>query len=307
MIYNPTIFALLAGLASGGIFAFSSAFTSAGALLIYLSLFPLLLLGLSFGVRLAGIAAVIGCIVAGILVQASDGLFYPLLVALPVMLFVRFALKWRGEEASREWYPVLRIIAILTVMAAGIYMSLSLLASHIQPGGLQGIASRELAGDVTGSDKDIANTVKLLLGDWLFLLLAGTGWLWLLSLYALAAIANNMLFARKFALRPHLALEPRGLPAWLLGLLAVSAFFAFMGTGNDRLNGETVFLLLLLPYFFAGMARIHQVSRQWPARAFLLTFIYFLLMFPPWMALIAVILGLYGQLAEVLDKRTELS
>lgn len=308
MIMHPIFLAVLAGFASGGIFAVSSAFSSVGALLIYVSLLPLLLLGLSFGVKRAGIAGIAGCLTTLVLVEPSDGLFYPLLVLLPSVLFLRLALLWRGDETQREWYPMIRILSILTTLAAAIYMSFALLAAATSEGGIQGMAARELAGNVTatGGDKDVAATVHLLLGDWLFLLLAGTAWLWLLSLYALALIANGWLARRGWALRPNLILEPNGLPVWQLGLLAISAFFAFAGAGNDRLNGDTVFLLLLLPYFFAGMARIHTASKRWPGRTFWLTLIYFLLMFPPWMALIAMVLGLYTQLSEVLDKRAEM-
>ncbi len=162
--------------------------------------------------------------------------------------------------------------------------------------------THELADNLTSSDKEIAATMKLLLTDWLFLLLAGTAWLWLAALYGLAALANSLLANKGMALRPSLGLTGGGLPGWLLFFLTLSAFFACAGTGSDRLNGETVFLILLLPYFFAGMAFIHQVSRHWSARSYLLAALYFLLMFPPWMAFMTVMLGVYIQLREMLDK-----
>jgi hypothetical protein len=133
--------------------------------------------------------------------------------------------------------------------------------------------------------------MKWLTGDGSFLLFASTGWSWVLMLYALAALAHGLLESRGLVLRPGLALEPHSLPLWLLGLLSINGGVALLGHGMDRFIAETVFLLLLLPYFLAGLALVHRFSLRWHNRRLWLTLFYI------------VPIGLYSQLAEILDKR----
>jgi hypothetical protein len=291
--------ALSAGVAAGFIFSISMGAGSGGILFVSL---PVLLAGLALGARSSGITCFIACATTGLLTGPAGALFFAGFIALPVYYFIRQALMWRGPETRREWYPALRLLSELTILVAAAFMLLAI--GVADQGGLEAIVPHNLTAGMKNADPDFTAAMQQFTGELGFAFLALIGWAWITTLYAFAVIANAVLKAKSYALRPSLAIEPRGLPGWLLLLLIVSGLLALLGQKADRFTAETVFLILLLPYLLSGLAFVHEfsVKRGIPFRKAWLACFYIALACARWPLLGVIAIGLYLQLAEILDR-----
>jgi hypothetical protein len=288
----------LAGLIAGLLFVV----VASVSVLIYLPAFMLLLCGLSNGHRRMSVACGCGCIVAGLALGIPGLLFFAVTIALPAGYFVRYALLWRESEEGVQWYPAERIIAYLTLLAASFFMASALVVAGSGTESLQSRLGHELAGTVPPGPPEFVLYAHQFINDYSFLILATFCWVWVLLFYGLAVAANRLLNAYHRALRPSLALSWRGLPVWLLGLLSITALLALFGTGNDRYCAHTLFLVLLLPYFLVGLARIHAYTLGRSYRNLWLTLLYMLTFLLIWPAAAVILLGIYSNIAEMLDK-----
>lgn len=273
-----------------------------GSLLLFLPCLPLFLLGFVYGARQAAFASIIASIVAGVFSGPGGAVFFIGFTALPACYFIYKALLWRGDEHERQWHSMLAILSELTVVAATLLMLVAFLTQT--EGGLKELIPAGFVDGFKDADPDVAAMARQLAGEWSFVLFASLGWLWVLMLYALAVLANMIMQIKERALRPSLALEAHGLSSWLLLLLALSGLMALMGQGLDRFTAEALFLLLLLPYLLCGIAYVHATSSRWhsPMRRLWITCFYIALVILRWPALAVIAIGLYVQLAEILDR-----
>jgi hypothetical protein len=306
MLSKPIVLTIAAGLAAGIIFSVAAYSSAGGLLLIYLPSFPLLLIGFALGAKRIFTASLAAFATVALFTDTSNAAFFAAFTIFPALYFVHKALLWRGEETHREWYPMLAMLAELTTIAALFFLIFSVMATSGGHNGLQAVLAHELASDMSNNaSPEFQSAMKWLTGEGSFLLFAMTGWSWVLMIYAFAAFAHSLLEPNGLALRPSLAIEPI-LPLWLLGLLVLNGALALLGHGTNRFIAETVFLLLLLPYFLAGLARMHRFSLRWHNRRLWLVLFYIILLFQAWIIVLVALSGLLGQLAEILDKRREI-
>ncbi len=290
-----------AGFAGGLLFCLSAVVPGG----VFLAILPLMMVGFAQGARQTRIACGIACIMIGAIAGLEDAVFFACFFALPVYYFVQRALFWRGAEQARTWYPTLTVICEITIMTAAYFMVLAFATeAH---GGLKALVQNS-SESFRLPDPEIAVEVKQTVDGWGFGILAGAGWFWVVLLYALAVLSNAIVRSKRLALRPSLALETHGLSGWLLFLVALSGLFAIAGQGMDRYTAQAVFLLLLLPYFLCGVAFVHlySIERQLYARRLWITCFYVALVFGRWPALPLIAIGLYFQLAEMLDRRKKM-
>ncbi len=301
------LFILAAGAGSAIAFACANVSAVGGLVLIYLPAIPLLLVGFALGTRALLRASLVAFVVASLLASVGNSSFYAAFTVMPVLYFVYKALLFRDEGVAREWYPATTIMAELSAITAAIFLIFSIVAGSVGHHGLQELVGKELATDMAASSNnaDFQNVIKWLTGEGSFLLFASVGWSWALMLYVCAMLCHNILEPARLALRDNLTLSPYGLPGWLLGMVALNGAFALWGQGGDRFVGETVFLILLLPYFLAGCARIHMLAWRWHNRRIWLILFYTLLLLQIWLGALVAVLGLYTQLVEILDKRRQ--
>ncbi len=291
---------LLAGLAAGLLFLLPNA-----GLLIYLPLLPLLLAGFSEGATALLYAGLLATAITFLLGPEGDSLFFALFLAFPAWYLVQGALRFRGAGSVRQWHPLLAVFADLALFTAVMFLLFALLAASEEPGGLQGIIVHELGSHIDKAEPSLAPILARLATDWSFAVFAAAAWMYLLIVYGMAVLANSLLAARGLALRESLAFAPQGLSPWLAAFVGFSAAWALLADGNARFEAETIFLILLFPYFLSGLALLHQVSRGWQGRSLWLIAGYSALILFAWPAVILVAAGIYVQLAEMLAKRRE--
>jgi hypothetical protein len=300
MFSRSTLLMLLAGFASGALFCFVIA-TNPASIFLTTPILVLLLAGFAYGAQATLRASLMG-LVTVLALGASSCADYAVLIVLPALFFVKMALLWQQkDETTIRWYPVAGIIAGLSVMVCAIFMFASIMLLH-EGDSLQKIASSLLQGNLPPMDPDMKPVLDWIMHEGSFLQFVLVGWMWVILVWVMALIAHQILAAYGAALRPQLRLEPNGLPWWLLALLFMSGALGVLGHGNDRFAGVTVFCMLLLPYFFAGIALLHLTAGRTKRRFIWLTLFYIALATLLWPALILAVIGVYRQVAEMLDR-----
>lgn len=304
---KQAILTVLCGLLSGG--AFATTLTAGnGLLILFLPVIPLAVVGFSVSARHGLVASLLACVAVGALLDRDYVPLFFLVCAFPSYHFIRKALLWRGDEHAREWFSVLTILAEITAYTAALFMVLALLsvAPHSDHSNLKDLIAQSLSSELENPDPRVAELMKTVVTDWSFLIFAGLGWMWVSLLYLCIAATNIFLTRISVSLRPSLRLPREGLPHWLPVILLISAGLVFIGNDNDRFAGETLFLLLLLPYFLSGIATIHHWALERKNREFWLTFFYLLLtLFFPWIAMLLIAAGIKTQAESFFKEKPE--
>ncbi len=298
------IFTVLAGVVSGllpyipdaGIF-----FTGWAPLL------PLFFAGFAFGDRLCRQAACIATLIAFI-IGGGEGVSFAVFIALPACFLVSRLTSYTVDESTGRvlWYPTLRALSELVLIAAGLFMFFAISTSYEYSNSLLGLLKAKLTFEVTDIDPAAADELRTLTSEYGFVLLALMVWVWVLAAWAMAVLVNNALIMKGQALRRSMALTFTDISGWVPTLLALSAGLALAGEGNDNWTGKTLFLIFLLPYFLGGMARVHAMSHHWHMRGIWLFLIYVILIFVFWAVALVAAMGLYHHLSEMLDKRQKI-
>jgi hypothetical protein len=303
-ISKETTLAVICGVLSGGVFSLIADTIGGGMLAVFLPVLPLAFAGLALSARHCLIAAISACAAIALLSDAGYILFFALFLAVPLMHFIRRCLLWRGGEGEREWYPTLAALSEVTLFSAGVFMVFALISVHAEHIPLKSIVAGTLSSQqdnlLKDADPSVSRYIKLLANQWSFLVFAVASWIWTLLIYAVAALVNALLASKAMSLRPHLAITPEGLPLWLPAALLISAALALLGHGNDSFAGETLFVIMLLPYFLSGLASVHRFLGAWPAKKIWLTAFYVLLALFPWAAALLIARGAYTQLEKIL-------
>lgn len=273
---HPLLIPIIAGGLAGLLFllAVSGMSGTGGFFLVHVPLLPLFLVGWYAGFRLATLSAAVAAVVIFLLGAPKASLIWLGFSAIPALIFIWRALLWRlDSHGEKEWYPLLAIVNDLTLYAGSILLLVALMFSG-QEGGLQGVMLRELAQIFETADPRYGTMMKDIFTQWTFLILAFNAWVWVLMLYLMALLAHFILEGNQRTIRPHLMLAYCTPPLWLLMALAGSAVLSLLPGSTAGFIGKTLFTLLLLPYFLAGIALLNTTSQAWPGRTVWLAIIY---------------------------------
>ncbi len=305
---------MLIALGGGGLSAAASMTFLMGSpamVFVYLAPLPLLLVGLGLGAKAGAVAGVTGLMIAGLTGGATTAGLYGLLDALPAALVVRQALMQRptGPAGSVQWYPVGSILGWLTVLGAGIFLT-AVLASHaIGEAGIEGSVSTYLDRAFTIMVPALGETERATAVARFTPLFPGfVVASWLVMTAVNGALAQAVLVRMGRGLRPRTALADLKLPEWMSVLLVASAAVALLGPGELEYIGRNLVIILVVPFFFLGLAVIHALARHAVPMAILLAVFYFvfygLLLFTGWAAMMVVAgIGLIEQWGGELRRR----
>jgi len=275
-----------------------------GLLLVLLSPLPLFLAGLSQGVAAALIAGATTVAAIGILAGFVAAIGTVVILGAPVTLLVRLALLSRplagaGNGAAVEWYPP----GLLVGWLSGIGMVWLGLAALVLSGQGEGIAAGAHA-DVLESlrlmvpqatDQELAQVASLVAP---FAVGAGLA-SWLLLLAVNGALAQGVLgrFGRNRRPAPDIAAIE--LPRWIAWALAAALLASFVAPGDFGFLAQNLAIMLLLPFFFVGLAVVHSVTRRFKSRTAVLVAFYGVLVLFTWPAALVAGLGLIEQWAQI--------
>ena len=303
MTGRPIAISIAAGAAAALLTLSALSFSFGGILLSSLAQLPLFLVGFSIGVHSTMIAAASSVAIASILIRFEFGVFFGLIVAVPVIILVRQALLMRsGEHGTTRWYPPAGLL--LVCLGLTIAVAMTALPTAIWPAADQVARARNvlanlptefLPADMT--PEAIERMVRLSLSFLPGFL--GIGFFALLVVNV--ALAQFILVRTGHNLRPTPRLSDLALPGWFASGAAVAGVGAFF-PGIAGIVASNLVLICALGFLFAGLAVAHAVVRGWQARVPALIALYgALLLFAPTIVLIAM-LGIVEPWAKLRER-----
>ena len=277
---NALLLAICAGLISAVVFA--SATT--GPMLLRLVLFfltplSIYLAGLGLGPASAAIAAATATLSVLLVTNPAAATLYGVSVALPAVVMTRLALLSRGDEPTREWYPIGRIIAAAALLSGAFAaMMLFAMGGDVELLGktvrtfVAAFVKNELqqlpgAPAVTDAQIDEIAKTTLTLLPWALAILS------MLTILINLWLAGRITFASGRLTRPWpdlaMTILPQGAALAFVIALAVSLMGGILGLVGGGFAAAIAFAFMLL-----GLAVVHTVTRGSPWRSFVLAVLY---------------------------------
>ena len=295
----------LGGGALSGIISLAFAAGIPGAMVaVYLTPLPLFLIGLALGVRSATVAGVSGATAATLVGGPISGVLFALLYALPAWMVVRLAtIRWQVTDGSgvvkEEWTPAGTVLGVLAVFAAALFVLAYILASG-QEGGLQGLIQSLLERIFAFLMPGVQDSEQVaLLGSLSSLFPGYLGMSWVVMTIVNGSIALAVLNRMKAAVRPKSDFSELTLPDRMSWFLIAAATLALVGSLSEQVNleyiGRNLVMILALPFFFVGLAVVHNLARLAPYPGVVLTVFYMVLLLSGGIALIMIAAGLIEQ------------
>jgi uncharacterized protein YybS (DUF2232 family) len=274
-------------------------------ILAYLAPLPLLMVGLGLGFRSCLVAGGTAIVVVSLLGGLLFGLTYGIANVAVTAVIVRQSLLARtGPDGGLEWYPPGLMLVILTGLGLAA-IGLAALATLGSPGGLEG-SVREfltigLGGDlrsVPGATGQTEVPMADLVEGFTQVFPAMVVVSWLAMAIINAALAQGVLMRFGRNLRPAMRVSSIELPPWTSLPLAAAGVLALVG-GDGQIGYLAVnaAIVLLVPFFFAGLAVVHAFAGRRQARTLLLVVFYFFLLVSGWPIALVVGLGVIEQWA----------
>lgn len=254
-----------------------------------LSLVPLFVSGLGFGVRSAAISVVSGAVVAAVLLDPVFGLTYAGISGVPVVILVRQALLKREADGQIFWYPT----EYLMMWWAGICIALTV-AAMVMLNWDEGLRQALVSAfdQMMVQLKEIRGVNSALTGsDFVAMMPQFLGPMWGLFILLSGSLAQGVLVRFNRNIRPTPELTKMELPVWLALAFTAAVVLSIILDGHWPVVGAIVITLETV-FFLQGMAVIHVVSRRWNGRPFILGAIYAVLIVTLWLVVVITILGL---------------
>ena len=289
--------AILCGIVSGGVFCASAFLNQANLFFLFVPVIPLALYTLHYGIWQGRSAFITALLTVTILLGLSDAAFFLVLILIPLYQLLRKSLLWRGNASGQQWYPLLTALSEITLIIAAMFMTFMMVITKDNRQ-IKTLVAESLQDQMKNPNAEVEKVMKLIAGEWNFLLFVIAAWIWIMMIYAFSALAHRLLLVKHNALRPDFTLSAGNIPLVMLPMLLLTALFSAFGTGNDKYAGETIFMLLLLPYMLSGFATVHRVIGRFGNREILLSVFYILIFFLPFLAVLLAIEGIYRQIGQ---------
>jgi hypothetical protein len=270
---------------------------SAGAMLLaYLAQLPLFVAALGFGTVAGLTASGAGTVMVALLGGMLAGVLYLLVNGVPVLVMSRQALLSRSDaDGGTEWYPPGLLIARLTMIGAGAFALVGLWLASSQPGLEESLRSFLLGGmeRLAGAsgDDDRRRLVDMIV-PWFPAAVVGS---WIVMVTINGALAQGLLARFHRNLRPSPEMAELALPSTLLMALAVAALAWIVADGALGFIGRNLAMILLVPFFYLGLAVVHAFARFSRFRGWMLVTAYGSMMVLGWPVLLVTVLGLFEQ------------
>src|SRR5690606_40513979 len=269
----------------------STGFGTALATLVFwiLSLVPLFVSGLGFGLKSAVISVASSALIAVLAINTMFALAYVAVAGLPILLLVRQALLWRQSDGVTYWYPADRLLlcwAGICVALTGLVMALLGWDDAVRQGLIDGFDQMMAQVD------EMQGVQPRMTGEaFVALIPQYMGPMWGLFILLSGCLAQGVLVRFNKNIRPTPELSKIMLPQWLAIAFIGATVLSVILDGPTPLLGATEITLVML-FFLQGMAVIHVVSHRWNARPAILGVIYVVTIMMVWMVLLIAILGL---------------
>jgi len=257
--------------------------------LTILSITPLFLSGLGWGLTGGLVSVAAGAVITGIFISPLLSFTYVLTCGLPVLVIVRQALLWREQDGVIFWYPIHRLMVcwILITIAFSCMAALLLYMNDELREGLL-IEFGKLISQIQkqGNAFDTMTPEKLI-----WYLPQFFGPFWGINVLISGCLAQGVLTSFKKNVRPSPEFSGLQMPKWLAALTIVVTTLSMINESFGLFLGMVVTTLGIV-FFLQGMAVIHRVSSSWNYRSLVLTAVYLIMILMFWPVLVIMLLGL---------------
>lgn len=296
-MHKRIVLAFGCGIASALMSSAGHSGSGIGVLLANFAMLPLIIVGLAHGTRSAAVASLTGTIALISFSNLLVGGIYGVTIAIPAWLVVRLGLMSRAPQSGAlQWYPIGKILAILTGYGATVLV-IAALTHFDTDGGFRG-AVANLLGDffesrIGGSAEVQSALVNRTVSIFPGIAVAG----WLLLVVINAVLAQALLGRRGLQTRPTPNYARLDAPEWLYWGLVAAVGLILFGGEQVAFIGRNIAIVFAAPFFFIGLGVIHLLMRRFPAPFMALSAFYIFIMVLGWPMLAVAALGFFEQWA----------
>lgn len=271
-----------------------------GSFFLFFPTLPLFMLGLHTNARQVAHAAAVAALTVAIISGVAVGGSFAILISIPAWYIIHLGMKRIANDAKGQpqWLPIGYIFSLLCVFACAV-MGLVTFYYALMPVNLPTMIATYVRTAFEPLKDQFGDNIELLAVNWSFLTLGITLWVWGLALYAHLWFAHFLLARKGKGERASVAITPFTMPAWMLSLLGICALASLIGGESAQFIGKSLLIVLALPYFFLGIALIHQSSQQWPNRKIFLFILYFMMFAQLWPVMLVSGIGLWHQVKNL--------
>ncbi|MDX1975337.1 MAG: hypothetical protein SFT92_06635 [Rickettsiales bacterium] len=274
MFKAPSAETCAAGLFSASLFL-ATVYFGLGLIFLFIPTLPLFHIGLRHpNLFPALLASFIVYLIGG----SQLALVFFFVFALPTHYICRHALRYESDEIGQAtyWYPMGRILSNLALYSC-LFMVI-ITAYYLARGmPIHELLSERLGTAIAELRKDLDMPIQPFSAKLVFLIFSITAWFWVLFLYGSAWVSHKLLASKHRNVRPLMSIELFVMPAWMLQPILICGLASLIGSPTMQFLGNACLLTLMLPYFFLGVAVMHETSKSWPSRRFFLFFVYFIM------------------------------
>ena len=257
----------------------------------YFAQLPLAAIGLALGLTPAAVAAAFAAILVALFSPGVGALsLFIITSALPILMVVYFALQNQiDDESNITWYPVGRIIVWLSMLGIAAFVIAHVIFMQGN-GGIRGAIETYLKSVMAGfaqADQAAMDAMLATIAE-IFPGIAAASWI-LMNIIN-CVMAQRFLAAADKNIRPKPVYSDIEIPSWPAGVVVLGGVLAFFG-GEPSFFGFNIMLIASIPFFFIGLAVLHNISAAWPGRLLALAGVYLMLILALWPAALVALLG----------------
>ena len=197
-----------------------------------------------------------------------------------------------GPDGQIEWYPIGDTLCWLTFFAAAMLVVMTL-TSLTGDQGLSVLVSTNLDEILKGlaphwDEENRASMVAVIVP----MFPGAIGVSWLVMTIVNATLAHGILTRLKKILRPSPTYAALDLPQWISWPLVLSALLALLGSGEMEYTGRNLAMILVVPFFFLGLAVVHTWARRVTYSGMALAAFYLVLVLSGWATIVVAGIGM---------------
>lgn len=299
-----------AGLASALLFASLASGSPFAVVLFYFALLPLFIAGLGWGALAAAFGGAIGALVLSIVFRSTFGMTFFIATAVPAWILCSVALRWTpamtGDARDGTYPNPGEILATLGLVAVGV-TTIGLIAVF----GLDYEAYRDQLRQVAAQAIQVMGqrspasppvnpqAVEMLISLAPVVGAVVTALVLVLNLY----LAGRIVSASGRLPRPWPDIPSLRLPYWFAVVVAIAAVGSWVLPGYLGHILLLLFIVGLAVIGLAGLACVHDMTRDWSMRGVALGLLYALIATFGVPLVFVVLLGLTDLLFNLRDRR----
>lgn len=300
---NTTTYAIGAGLLSGLLYGGIFGGDVGGLLFGYFAPLPLFAVGLACGAGAVVTASAFGALVALLLGGSFGVLFFVLVNAMPaVFLIHRVLLRDAAAPAGSGWYPVGRLLVLMSLVCSGVLGLFWLASIAVEPGPHEAIKQfvarmsdiNEGAFRPSGDGADAGQegfggpgTYQAILSIFPGVVLGS----WIVMVILNGVFAQALVRRFGTLLRPPPAMSDLVVPEWVSAAFTGALVTGILLPGPFDFLFSNLAVVLAIPCFFSGLAVVHAYSKRFEGRLAVLVGFYALMLLTVWPVALLVAIG----------------